>query len=109
MIVEVYDNRLLPLASRDYEFTYEIPKDRKGLVVEARVRYHILTDGQHAMLREKYGLRGNDPYVFNIYSREFPLDSTLGVALNTQPLDPRVGCSSFREGTVNPTGHQIFG
>lgn len=109
VIVEVYDNRLLPLASRDYEFTYEIPKDRKGLVVEARVRYHILTDGQHAMLREKYGLKGNDPYVFNIYSREFPLDSTLGVALNTQPLDPRVGCSSFREGTVNPTGHQIFG
>ena len=93
VILELYDNRLLPLASRDYQFSYEIPQGQEDLVVEARVRYHILTDGQHAMLRETYGLRAGDPYRFEIYRREFPLSEQLSVALSEQPVDPRVGCS----------------
>jgi len=93
VIFEIYDNRLLPLASRDYQFSYEIPPGREDLVVEARVRYHILTDGQHAMLRENYGLRSEDPYRFQIYQREFPLSEKLNVALRDQPMDPRIGCS----------------
>lgn len=93
VIVELYDNRLLPLASRDYKFSYQIPRGRKDLVVEARVRYHILTDGQHAMLRDTYGMRSDEPYRFQIYQREFPLSEKLSVALNDQPVDPRIGCS----------------
>ena len=93
VIVEVYDNRLLPLASRDYQFSYELPRDRQDLVIEARVRYHILTDGQHEMLKETYGLTAEDPYRFTIYQREFPLDSGLAAALNDQEIDHRVGCA----------------
>ena len=40
-IVEVYDNRLLPLASRDYTFAYRLPKEIDGLRLKATVRYHI--------------------------------------------------------------------
>ena len=93
VIWEVYDNRLLPLASRDYQFTYELPEEAKNWSVQARVRYHILTDDQHEMLRERYGLTGNDPYRFTIYERNFPFDETLSVALEGQPFDPRIGCS----------------
>ena len=98
VIVEVYDNRLLPLASRDYTFGYEIPEGEKGWRVEARIRYHILTDDQHQMLKDKYHLTGEDPYVFTIYEREFPLDATLSVAIQDQPVDPRVGCAAPSEG-----------
>ncbi len=93
VILEVYDNRLLPLASRDYQFSYEIPRDRQDLVIEARVRYHILTDGQHEMLKETYGLTAEDPYRFTIYQREFPLDSGLAAALDDQEIDHRLGCA----------------
>lgn len=98
VILEVYDNRLLPLASRDYRFSYRIPEGRSDLVVEARVRYHILTDGQHAMLREAYGLRSDDPYRYTIYTRRFPLSEKLEVALDVERVvDPRVGCSAPEE------------
>lgn len=105
VILELYDNRLLPLASRDYQFSYEIPREKQDLVVEARVRYHILTDDQHEMLREKYGLTGDDPYVFTIYHREFPLGPELSVALAKQPTDDRLGCDissppSHKQGTM---------
>ncbi len=73
VILEVSDNRLRPLASRDYRFSYRIPAERSDLVVEARVRYHILTDSQHAMLRESYGLQSDRPYRYTIYTRRFPL------------------------------------
>lgn len=92
VIVEVYDNRLLPLASRKYEFTYTIPKDAERWIVEARIRYHILTDGQHEMLRERYGLTADDPYRFVIYQRAFPLDQRLAVALQQQPI-LQFGCA----------------
>ena len=97
VIWEVYDNRLLPLASRDYQFTYELPEKAKNWSVQARVRYHILTDDQHKMLRERYGLTGNDPYRFTIYERNFPLDETLSVALEDQAFDPRLGCAKAEE------------
>lgn len=83
-IVELYDNRLLPLASREYRFTYRMPADSEGLALKARVQYHILTDGQHEMLRTKYGLTANDPYRFEIYVREFPLTGDLAAALSRE-------------------------
>jgi hypothetical protein len=80
-IIELYDNRLLPLASREYRFAYRLPADPKGLILRTRVQYHILTDGQHEMLRTKYGLTGDDPYRFVVYEREFPLSGDLKTAL----------------------------
>lgn len=94
VIIELYDNRLLPLASRIYQLNYELPKGREDLVVEARVRYHILTESQHVMLQEKYGLTADDPYALTVYQREFPLNSRLASALNAQPLHPAMGCAS---------------
>lgn len=88
-IVELYDNRLLPLASRDYQYTYRIPAQPEDLILKTRVQYHILTDGQHEMLRGKYGLRGDDPYRFVIYEREFPLSENFAEAM-TDELGPRV-------------------
>ena len=106
VIVEVYDNRLLPLASRDYTFGYEVPEGEKGWSVQARIRYHILTDDQHQMLKDDYSLTADDPYVFTIYERDFPLGPTLSVALENQEIDPRVGCAVPTEDglTDQPTG-----
>lgn len=81
-IVELYDNRLLPLASREYRFSYKIRGQVEGLKVRTRVQYHILTDGQHEMLQRKYGLTGNDPYRYPVYEREFPLSGDLKAALD---------------------------
>lgn len=83
-ILELYDNRLLPLASREYEFTYRMPDKGEGLKVKTRVQYHIVTDKQHEMLQEQYGLTGNDPYRFVVYEREFPLSRELATALSKQ-------------------------
>jgi hypothetical protein len=76
-VVELYDNRLLPLASREYRYHYQVPGQAEGLILRTRVQYHILTDRQHEMLRTKYGLTGDDPYRFVIYEREFPLSGSL--------------------------------
>ena len=81
-IVELYDNRLLPLASREYQFAYQLPVQAEGLKVKTRVQYHILTDKQHEMLQTKYGLTGNDPYRFVVYEREFPLSGALAEVLS---------------------------
>ena len=98
VILEVYDNRLLPLASRAYRFSYRIPEGRSDLVVDAQVRYHILTDGQHDMLRKNYGLRSNDPYRYTIYTRRFPLSNELAVALHAETgADSHRGCSVAEE------------
>jgi len=80
-ILELYDNRLLPLASREHEFTYRLPEKAEGLKVKTRVQYHIVTDKQHEILQHKYGLMGNDPYRFLVYEREFPLSEQLKTAL----------------------------
>jgi hypothetical protein len=88
-IVELYDNRLLPLASREYRFTYRMPAESEGLALKARVQYHILTDGQHEMLRTKYGLTADDPYRFEIYAREFPLTTELSSILSRESKQQR--------------------
>jgi hypothetical protein len=104
-IVELYDNRLMPLASREYQFVYQLPAKAEGLKVKTLVQYHILTDGQHEMLRTKYGLTGNDPYRFVVYEREFPLSGALAKVLSEslQPsafsLQPnRLSCKAGAEG-----------
>src|SRR5262249_46504983 len=79
--VELYDNRLLPLASREYQFTYQLPSQAEGLKMKTRVQYHIVTDKQHEMLQTKYGLTGNDPYRFVVYERDFPLSGALAASL----------------------------
>ena len=84
-IVELYDNRLLPLTSRDYQYTYRVPAQPEDLILKTRVQYHILTDGQHEMLRGKYGLTGDDPYRFVIYEREFPLSDNFAGAMIDEP------------------------
>ena len=84
----MYDNRLLPLASREYQFGYKLPDQAEGLKVKALVQYHILTDKQHEMLQTKYGLTGNDPYRFVVYEREFPLSEDLAAALNREVDQP---------------------
>jgi hypothetical protein len=70
------------LASREYQFAYQLPARAEGLKVKTRVQYHILTDKQHEMLQTKYGLTGNDPYRFVVYEREFSLSATLAAVLN---------------------------
>ncbi len=92
VILEVYDNRLLPLASQDYTFTFRLPETPQGMTITARVRYHILTDGQHEMLRTKFGLTAHDPYSFTVYEREFPLDQDLSPMLDQASVDPRLAC-----------------
>jgi hypothetical protein len=76
-IVELYDNRLMPQASRDYTFSYQLPKDITGLKLTTKVRYHIQTEHQHRMLMDKYGLTAPDPYFFTVYEREVPLTGNL--------------------------------
>ncbi len=91
-IVELYDNRLLPLAGRDYSFTTRLPKEIDGLRFIARVRYHIQSERQHRMLINKYGLTAKDPYHFTVYERDVPLAADIASALNDAP-DPRLGCA----------------
>jgi hypothetical protein len=112
-IVELYDNRLLPLASREYEFSYQIPAEAEGLILRTRVQYHILTDGQHEMLRNKYGLTGTDPYRFVIYEREFPLSGELAAALragdrsvSASGSPDGVSCKAGTEGQ-SPAAHRV--
>jgi hypothetical protein len=81
-IVERYDNPLLPLAGHECPYTYRMPQQEDHLIVKTRVQYHVLTDGQHEMVRTKDGLTGNDPYRFVISEREFPLSETLAGALH---------------------------
>jgi hypothetical protein len=92
VILEVYDNRLFPLASRAYTFQYRLPKDSTGMTLKTRVRYHILTDKQHDMLIRKYQLTGNDPYHFTLYERDVPLSSELTAVLAKEEPDHRLGC-----------------
>jgi hypothetical protein len=103
-IVEVYDNRLFPLAGRDYTYEYRMPAGSERLTVKTRVRYHILTDGQHEMLREKYGLTADDPYVFTIYEREFPLSHELRAALRRESRQPSLVNSQSESCSLNTDG-----
>jgi hypothetical protein len=90
-IIELYDNRLLPLASRDYVFTTRLPEDLDGVRLTARVRYHIQSERQHRMLMDKFGLTAEDPYHFTVYEREVPLTADLARAFE-EAGDSRLGC-----------------
>jgi len=98
-IVELYDNRLLPLASRDYVFKYDLPKQLEGLKLKTRVRYHIQSERQHQMLINQFGLTANDPYHFTVYEREVPLTSDLAQLEDSH--DPKLGCA------VSPPMNQV--
>jgi hypothetical protein len=97
-IIELYDNRLMPLASRDYAFTYRLPKELTGLTVQARVRYHIQTERQHTMLIKKYGLTASDPYNFGVYEREVPLTGNLAQGFDQTSHDARLACAAQAQG-----------
>src|SRR5205823_7689605 len=88
----IYD-RLMPLASRDYTFSYLLPAEASGLTLKTRVRYHILTDAQHNALKKEYGLTAEDPYAFTIYERDYPLSGNLAAALRQGEHDPRLACA----------------
>ena len=103
-ILELYDNRLLPLASREYEFVYRLPDNAEGLKVKTHVQYHIVTDKQHEMLQHKYGLTGSDPYRFLVYEREFPLSEQLKTVLADSDHFPAAG--STRAGESCPVEPQ---
>ncbi len=84
VIVDLYDNRLPPLASRDYRFRFRLPESSDslaGLQLQARVRYHILTDKAYETLKTKYGMQGDHPYNFTIYERTVPLSGPLSAEL----------------------------
>lgn len=93
-IIELHDNRLMPLASREYTFIYQLPKDVAGLTLTTRVRYHIQTERQHQMLIDKYGLTAPDPYFFTVYERAVPLTGNLADHFKQTVPDSRTACAA---------------
>ena len=93
-IIELHDNRLMPLASRDYTFEYQLPKDVTGLTLVTKVRYHIQTERQHQMLIDKYGLTAPDPYFFTVYERTVPLTGNLADHFKQSVPDSRMACAA---------------
>jgi hypothetical protein len=93
-IIELHDNRLMPLASRDYTFEYQLPKDVTGLTLITKVRYHIQTERQHQMLIDKYGLTAPDPYFFTVYERTMPLTGNLADHFKQSVPDSRMACAA---------------
>ncbi len=97
-IIELYDNRLLPLASRDYTFSYRVPKELEGLNLKVRVRYHIQTERQHQMLIEKFGLTADDPYHFAVFERSVPLTGDLAKHFEEPSPPPQLACATPHAG-----------
>ncbi|MCS6897916.1 MAG: cytochrome c family protein, partial [Nitrospira sp.] len=93
-IVELYDNRLMPLASRDYIFDYHVPREGGDLRLGVKVRYHILTERQHQMLIDKYGLTAHDPYSFTVYERTAPLIGNLTASFSSHQPTMHLFCST---------------
>ena len=93
-IIELHDNRLMPLASRDYTFSYRLPKDIAGLKMTAKVRYHIQSERQHQMLINKYGLTSSDPYSFTVYERTVPLTGNLAAHFEQPSADAPMACAA---------------
>ncbi len=81
VIVDLYDNRLPPLAGRDYRFSYRLPDPVEGLQLQARVKYHILTEKAYQKLKDQYGLQGEHPYNFTIYERTVSLAGPLSAEM----------------------------
>lgn len=84
VIVEVYENRLVPQASRDYRFQYRLPQNPEGLTLRATLKYHIMTEKQYKKLQTKYGLSVEVPYVFTIVEEEFRLNEPIPVMASVQ-------------------------
>ena len=84
VIVEVYENRLSPQASRDYGFQYRLPENTEGLKLRATVKYHIMTESQYKRLQTKFGLSVEVPYVFTIAEEEFRLNEPIPVTASAQ-------------------------
>ena len=80
LIVEYYDNRIGPLESRDFSFRYPLPEESSELMVRTRVRYHIMKEKTNRKLRKKYGLTGEDPYVFDLVEQSISLFREKGSA-----------------------------
>ena len=93
-IIELHDNRLMPLASRDYTFEYQLPKNVTGLTLITKVRYHIQTERQHQMLIDKYDLTAPDPYFFTVYERAVPLTGNLADHFKQTVPDSRMACAA---------------
>ena len=93
-IVDLYDNRLMPLASRDYMFEYQVPKESAGLKLVEKVRYHIHMDRQHQMRIDKYGLTAKDPYNFTVYEQVVPLTGNLVAAFAQSVDDTHRACAA---------------
>jgi hypothetical protein len=93
VIVEVYENRLSPLMSRDYVFRYWSPRNLQGLTLRASVKYHIMTEAQYRRLQNKFGLSIDVPHVFTIYEQELRLDEPLQVTA-VQNERPYHSCQS---------------
>ncbi len=53
IIIEVYENRIKPLESRNYRFSYNTSA---GESIRVQVIYHIMTERAKERLRKKYGL-----------------------------------------------------
>jgi nitrate reductase cytochrome c-type subunit len=97
-IIELYDNRLLPLATRDYRFSYRVPQEVAGLNLKVRVRYHIQSERQHQMLIKKFGLTANDPYNFAVYERSVPLAGDLAKQFREPSSPPQLACATHQAG-----------
>jgi hypothetical protein len=93
-IIELYDNRLMPLASRDYVFEYRLPQESAGLRLITKVRYHIQTERQHQMLIDEYGLTAKDPYNFTVYERRVSLTGNLTDAFERTGQNTHLACAA---------------
>lgn len=84
----------MPLASRDYIFSYRLPKDSAGLKLTTKVRYHIQSERQHQMLMNKYGLTAPDPYFFTVYEQAVPLTGNLAAHFEQALPDAPMACAA---------------
>ena len=62
----------------------------EGLILRTRVQYHILTNGQHEMLRKECGLPSEDSYRFVVYERISQVSGALSAALKEDHQNPTV-------------------
>ena len=91
VIIELYENRLAPLASRDYHYSNKVPSNPVGMKLVARVRYHIMTPGQYRRLQTKFGLKEEVPYDYTVWEQQWPLDGKPVASLTTVPA-AKPGC-----------------
>jgi hypothetical protein len=60
-----------------------LPDPIEGLQLQARVKYHILTEKAYQKLKDQYGLQGEHPYNFTIYERTVSLAGPLSAEMIT--------------------------